>query len=726
LTDVLEPTVAPASTGGLAGAAPSTCHEQSRARYPDQENFAERDGVRVYWEAYGSGERTVMLLPTWSIIHSRFWKGQIPYLSRHFRVVTFDGRGNGRSDRPPGAEAYSIDEFAADAIAVMDASATERAVLVALSCGALWATVLAAENPERIEGVAYVGPAVTLAPNHPERDVSPFEDALESDAGWAKYNRHYWSEHYLEFLEFFFAMCFNEPHSTKQIEDCIGWALETDPFTLADTTRGIGIRRTESFRDTCSRVRCPTLVLHGDRDLIRPLAQGEALARLTGGELVTLEGSGHIPLARDPVEVNLLLRDFIQPRRAPTSAWTRAKARPRRALYVSSPIGLGHAQRDVAIARELRALHPDLEIDWLAQDPVTRVLGAEGERVHPASAGLASESGHIESESAEHDLHCFQAWRRMDEILVSNFMVFHDLVEAEPYDLWIGDEAWELDYFLHENPELKRAAYCWLTDFVGWLPMPDGGEREAFLTADYNAEMVEHIARFPRLRDRAIFVGNPEDIVPDRLGPDLPLIREWTERHFDFAGYVSGFDPAAFTDREALRAELGFGADERVCIVSVGGSGVGEHLLRRLTEAHPLAAAEVPGLRTIVVAGPRIDANSLPRHDGLEVVGYVHNLYRHLAACDLAVVQGGLTTAMELTANRRPFIYFPLGHHFEQNFHVRHRLERYRAGRCMDIDSSPPEAIAAAITEEIDRAVDYLPVETDGARRAAQRIAEML
>ena len=366
------------------------------------------------------------------------------------------------------------------------------------------------------------------------------------------------------------------------------------------------------------------------------------------------------------------------------------------ALYISSPIGLGHAQRDVAIARELRKLHPDLEIDWLAQDPVTRVLEAEGERIHPASADLASESGHIESESAEHDLHCFQAWRRMDEILVNNFMVFHDVVEAKPYDLWIGDEAWEIDYFLHENPELKRAAYCWLTDFVGWLPMPDGGEREAFLTADYNAEMVEHIGRFPRLRDRAIFVGNPEDIVPDRLGPDLPLIRDWTVEHFDFAGYVSRIRPAQRSPTARRFApSSAIGEHERVCIVSVGGSGVGEHLLRRVIDAHPLAAEQVPGLRTIVVAGPRIDPSSLPRQTGLEVVGYVHDLYRHLAACDLAVVQGGLTTAMELTANRRPFIYFPLGHHFEQNFHVRHRLDRYRAGRCMDIDSSPPEAIAA-------------------------------
>jgi UDP-N-acetylglucosamine:LPS N-acetylglucosamine transferase len=127
-----------------------------------------------------------------------------------------------------------------------------------------------------------------------------------------------------------------------------------------------------------------------------------------------------------------------------------------------------------------------------------------------------------------------------------------------------------------------------------------------------------------------------------------------------------------------------------------------------------------------VVAGPRIDPASLPRHPDLEVVPYVHKLYRHLAACDLAIVQGGLSTAMELTANKRPFLYFPLRHHFEQAFHVRHRLDRYRAGRCMDFSEATPEAIAEAIASEIGRTVDYRDVETDGARRAATRLAEML
>jgi len=185
---------------------------------------------------------------------------------------------------------------------------------------------------------------------------------------------------------------------------------------------------------------------------------------------------------------------------------------------------------------------------------------------------------------------------------------------------------------------------------------------------------------------------------------------------------VTGFDPRELGDR----GELAYRDDERVCIVTVGGSGVGAHLLRRVIAAFPEAKERVPDLRMVVVAGPRIDPDSLPRHDGLEVRAYVHDLYRHLAACDLAIVQGGLTTAMELTASRRPFLYFPLRHHFEQNFHVRHRLSQYGAGRCMDFETDGPSEIAAAIAGEIGREVDYRPVETDGAARAAALIAELL
>jgi pimeloyl-ACP methyl ester carboxylesterase/predicted glycosyltransferase len=690
--------------------------EQTRARYPDESGSVERDGVKLYYEVYGSGEPTVFLLPTWSLIHSRHWKMQIPYLARHCRVLTFDGRGNGRSDRPTEREAYAETEFAADSLAVMDATRTERAIVVGFSMGVQRGLLLAANHPERVDAAVFIGPA------YPGGGAPLTERLRFSYEGWAKYNKHHWLRDYEDFVRFFMSRMFTEPHSTKPIEDAVGWALETTGETLVLTYGGL---TPDETRELARRVRCPVLVIHGEADAIMSATRGIDLADHTGGRVVVLEGSGHAPHVRDPVKVNLLLRDFVKPA-PPPQRWVRGKSRRKRALYISSPIGLGHAQRDAAIADELRKLHPDLEIDWLAQHPVTTVLEARGERIHPASAQLANESRHIESESAEHDLHCFQAIRRMDEILLANFMVFHDVVRDEQYDLWIGDEAWELDYYLHENPEQKRAAYAWLTDFVGWLPMQDGGDRESFVTADYNAEMIEHIARFPRVRDRAVFVGNPDDIVSDAFGPELPLIRAWTEEHYDFAGYVTGFDPADFADRERLRADLGYAPDERVCIVTVGGSGVGGDLLRRVIAGFPGAKERVPDLRMVVVAGPRIDPASLPSYPGLEVRAYVHELYRHLAACDLAVVQGGLTTSMELTANERPFLYFPLRHHFEQNFHVRHRLARYGAGRCMDFDESTPEMIAAAIAEEIGREVDYRPVETDGAARAAALLAELL
>jgi pimeloyl-ACP methyl ester carboxylesterase/predicted glycosyltransferase len=697
-----------------------------RAMEPERSGQIVRDGVALHFDLYGEGEATVFLLPSWSIVHSRLWKAQVPHLARHHRVLTMDGRGNGRSGRPVGSAAYAETEFAADALAVMDATLTDRAVLVSFSLGAIRALLLAAEHPERVAGALFIAPTVGLTPPHPERRVYAFDERHDATEGWARYNRHYWLEHYRDFVEFFFSRVFTEPHSTKQMEDCVGWGLETTPETLIAAATAPGHPDRDAALALCRRVRCPVLVIHGDEDAISPHSRGEALAGATAGRLVTLHGSGHAPQARDPVRVNLLIDDFAAGRARAPGSWTCARSRGRRALYVSSPIGLGHARRDVAIARELRTLVPGLEIDWLAQDPVTRVLEAEGERVHPASRLLANESRHIESESGEHSLHVFQAWRRMDEILVSNFMIFHDLVREQQYDLWIGDEAWEIDYHLHENPELKCAAYAWLTDFVGWLPMAEGGEREAMLTADYNAEMIEQVERFPRVRDRALFLGEPEDVVPGRFGPGLPRIRDWTERHYDFTGYVTGFDANALPGREALRHEFGFAPDERVCVVSVGGSGVGTDLLRRVIESYGGTGKLVPGLRMLVVAGPRIDLDRLPRVPGVEIRPYVHQLYRLLAACDLAVVQGGLATTMELTANRVPFLYFPLRLHCEQRFHVHHRLRRYGAGRRVDYETATPDTIAEAIAREIGRTVRYRAVDGGGARDAASRIAELL
>jgi predicted glycosyltransferase len=230
--------------------------------------------------------------------------------------------------------------------------------------------------------------------------------------------------------------------------------------------------------------------------------------------------------------------------------------------------------------------------------------------------------------------------------------------------------------------------------------------------------------RYPRLRDRSIFVGNADDLVDVPLGPELPTVRDWALERYTCTGYVTG--PGIPDDREALRAEFGYRPGERICLVSVGGSGVGEHLLRRVAAAFPPAAKKIPGLRMIAVTGPRIDPASVPVPEGVELRGYVPDLYRQLAACDLAVVQGGLSTTMELAAAGRPFIYVPLARHFEQQILVPHRLAQYRAGRRLDYAALDPEYLAEAIVAEIDRPDDYRPVETDGAARAAVLLAELL
>ena len=285
--------------------------EQTRARYPDEEGFVERDGVRVFYEVYGSGEPTLLLLPTWSIIHSRQWKAQIPFLARHYRLVVLDGRGNGRSDRPDEPAAYDEREFAADALAVLDATGTERAVLLGYSLGAQRGLLLATGHPERVVGAVFVGPAYPGGGEPLSERVVPWEDELDTDEGWAKYNKHYWLRDYRGFVEFFFDRIFAEPHSTKELEDCVGWALESTPEMLVASQYAAGLDPDEA-RELAQRVQCPVLVVHGTRDRIASSTRGAALAEHTGGALVLVEGGGHAPHTRDPVMFNRLVREFVE------------------------------------------------------------------------------------------------------------------------------------------------------------------------------------------------------------------------------------------------------------------------------------------------------------------------------------------------------------------------------------------------------------------------------
>ena len=219
---------------------------------------------------------------------------------------------------------------------------------------------------------------------HPRIAAFAQSSGLARAIGWGKFNPHYWTHGgYADFVQWWAERMLPEPHSTKQIEDAVAWSHDTDGARLAASAAGAPAapltRRAQT--ELAARVRCPVLVIHGTKDRVTPYADGKALAKITGGKLETVKGAGHLPHARKPVQVNVAMREFFEPTPMRDPTVHRPDGR-KRVLYISSPIGLGHAQRDVAIARELRGLVDGLEIDWLAQDPVTRVLEKEGEQ-HP-------------------------------------------------------------------------------------------------------------------------------------------------------------------------------------------------------------------------------------------------------------------------------------------------------------------------------------------------------
>jgi pimeloyl-ACP methyl ester carboxylesterase len=291
--------------------------DSGRARVPDETGFATADdGIRIAYEVHGSGDPTLVLLPSSPIIHSRQWKAQVPYLSRTSRVITYDGRGNGRSDRPHTPDAYADDRFVGDIEAVMNATGTDAAVLIGLCVDGVWRSIrLAARTPERVRGiVAFSSGVPRLAPPQPhyQEATARWEEELPTSEGWAKMNRRYWQRDYADFAHFFFSQMLPEPHSTKALEDATGWAVDGDVDAMFADHEASFPFDLEDVEAICRRVSCPLLIVHGTDDRCQLPARAHRLAELTGGRLLMVEGAGHMIPARHPVLANLLIRDFIR------------------------------------------------------------------------------------------------------------------------------------------------------------------------------------------------------------------------------------------------------------------------------------------------------------------------------------------------------------------------------------------------------------------------------
>lgn len=282
--------------------------EPSRAQYPDDEGFIERDGIRVFWERYGHGAPTLLFLTTpWPISHSRLWKAHMPYFGRRNRVVCFDPRGNGRSDRPREPDGYALSEVVQDAVDVLDATGTEQAVIVTGARGAQPALLLAAEHPDRVLGLFLTGPQ----PRNQRQMVEPMlKGKLHSYEGWDKFNPEYWRQDFHGFIEWFTAETIPEAHHARAKESFIEYALDTDPETLITASLAGGIRRKE-LPGIAARIRCPTFVVCGELDTINPPQLSREVAELLGAPLVMIPGAGH-RLAAATVPWILLLREFVE------------------------------------------------------------------------------------------------------------------------------------------------------------------------------------------------------------------------------------------------------------------------------------------------------------------------------------------------------------------------------------------------------------------------------
>jgi UDP:flavonoid glycosyltransferase YjiC (YdhE family) len=395
----------------------------------------------------------------------------------------------------------------------------------------------------------------------------------------------------------------------------------------------------------------------------------------------------------------------------------------KKTLFVSGSIGLGHVHRDIAIARELRKI-ATVDVEWLAAAPADQVLRNAGEKLHPASARLVDMTSIAETQSARGRLNLIRYAMSARSRWTGNFELVDGIMGHEGFDLLIGDETYEISLGYKKQPARKKRPFVMIYDFVGVDAMSNSPlERMgAYL---WNRRWAGGGAGGRSYVDLGLFIGEVEDVPDIGFGPFLPNRREWAKSRCTFVGYVFDFDPARLSDVGALRAELGYDGSPLV-ICAVGGTSIGRELLELCGEAYPTLKEAIPSLQMVLVCGPRLDPGALEAPRDVKVAGYVPALHRHLAACDFAVVQGGGTVTLELTALRRPFAFFPIEGHCEQEVCVADRLARHKAGIRFRQSETSPARLAEAILEGMRSPAQWPPIRSDGAREAAEAIGALL
>jgi predicted glycosyltransferase len=390
-------------------------------------------------------------------------------------------------------------------------------------------------------------------------------------------------------------------------------------------------------------------------------------------------------------------------------------------LFISGSLGLGHVARDLAIAKELRYQFSDTEIHWIAAEPALSVLVAAGEKTVPEVNIYNNDNDYAEAAAKGPELsqqiYAFKVLGKWFQ----NANILKKILKKNDFDLIIGDETYEIIVAMVLNLLKLDTPFVVIYDFLG-LDTNSKNPFEYLIGFFFNRIWSLDYKLFKDGKNLALFVGELEDIPDKRFGSALPNRRAYAKKYYNFLGYILSFNPGQYNDKKEIRQKLGY-EDRPLIICTIGGTSVGKELLELCAKAYPVIKEKIPNLHMVLVCGPRLAAESLNISKDIDLREYVPNLYEHLAASDIAVTQGGGTTTLELTALNKPFIYFPLVGHTEQENVISPRLDRYSAGIRMSYLKIDEKMLAEAIIENINTEVNYKEVPLNGAKNAVKLLS---
>jgi UDP-N-acetylglucosamine:LPS N-acetylglucosamine transferase len=392
-------------------------------------------------------------------------------------------------------------------------------------------------------------------------------------------------------------------------------------------------------------------------------------------------------------------------------------------LFVSWQGGMGHITRDVAIVKELRRQNPKIDVSWIAHPLACKLLMEEGEAILPESQLSADYNRVLERCLIGFRFNVMRFVGATTKAWAHNVNLFRQVITKYDFDLVIGDESYELTRAMTVNEVDLRCRMIMIEDFIAVQAMT----RNPLEKLGVYVRNRRLAARPERLQSRVtnFFVGELEDVPDKRFGFGLPNRRDIAGKYYQFLGYVIRFDRAEYADKAKIRAKLGYG-QEPLLICATGGTSAGKELLELCGKAYAILKEDIPNLHMVAVCGELFGSKPPELPSGVELHHHIPDLYKHYAACDMAVVVGGGTTTIELTALRRPFIFFPLENQFDQQLYIADRLARQGAGIKMRFYETTPKSPADAIMKNIGKEVTWPPIRTDGAEKAAKLINQIL